>query len=252
MSLRLTIMGLFVGAALPAVLAADANADHRRHWFFDAYGQYEDETFNYYAPRRWQQRRRPRVYHEEPQYLDEEERLEEEYLQQRRAERSKRWRRKRIRNDLARKRQQRRRLTNVPVPREKPDSDYPVTIDSLDEPSTVEQSRLSTLGTPEATTPRDNSPPKTSTSERKAATLRPSNPSTTSQDKPAAAPDKKTPKGRISCQQAQEIVAGFGFSDIEAKSCSGKSYDFAAKRDGKPFTIRLSAASGELTEVKRN
>ncbi len=68
----------------------------------------------------------------------------------------------------------------------------------------------------------------------------------------ALPPGKKAPKGRISCGKAQEIVADFGFSDIEAKNCKGSSYDFAAKRDGKPFSIRLSAASGELTEVKRN
>ncbi len=69
---------------------------------------------------------------------------------------------------------------------------------------------------------------------------------------PAATPGKKEPNGRISCSKAQEIVAGFGFSHLEAKNCKGSSYDFAAKRDGKPFSIRLSAASGELTEVKRN
>ena len=51
---------------------------------------------------------------------------------------------------------------------------------------------------------------------------------------------------------AGAIVAGFGFTDIEAKSCQGKSYNFAARRDGKSFSVKLSSANGELTEVKRN
>ncbi|MGI9462883.1 MAG: hypothetical protein ACR2OM_03035, partial [Aestuariivirgaceae bacterium] len=248
MSVRSTITALVVGAALPVVLAADANADHRRHWFFDSYGQYEDETFNYYAPRRWQQRRRPRVVYEEPLYADDDELLEEEYLQRRRTERRKRWRKKRIRYDLARERQQRRRLTNVPTPREKPSQDYAVTTDDLAPPSTSEQSKLSNLSSRQVTEPRP-SRAVTTTTDRKSATLSVTEPPVEKPRKPVAAPAKKAPKGRISCQKAQEIVAGFGFSDIEAKSCNGKSYDFAAKRDGKPFTITLSSASGELTEV---
>ena len=64
MSLRLTITGLAAAIALPGILASDADADHRRHWFFGSYGQYEAEAFNYYAPRRWQRRRRPVVVYE--------------------------------------------------------------------------------------------------------------------------------------------------------------------------------------------
>jgi len=55
----------------------------------------------------------------------------------------------------------------------------------------------------------------------------------------------------MSCDKASDIVTGYGFSDVKATSCSGSVYSFAAARDGKPYTIKLSAASGELTEVKK-
>jgi hypothetical protein len=59
---------------------------------------------------------------------------------------------------------------------------------------------------------------------------------------------KMTP---ISCAKAGEIVSGYGFKSVEQVNCSGQIYAFNATRDGKPFTIKLSAASGELTEVKK-
>jgi hypothetical protein len=59
---------------------------------------------------------------------------------------------------------------------------------------------------------------------------------------------KKTP---ISCAKAGEIVSGYGFKSVEQVSCSGQTYAFNATRDGKPFSIKLSAASGELTEVTK-
>lgn len=60
---------------------------------------------------------------------------------------------------------------------------------------------------------------------------------------------KKT--GAMSCDKAGEIVSGYGFSGVKATSCKGSVYSFAAARDGKPYTVKLSAASGELTEVKK-
>jgi len=55
----------------------------------------------------------------------------------------------------------------------------------------------------------------------------------------------------ITCAKAGEIVSGYGFKSVQQVSCSGQTYAFNATRDGKPFTIKLSAASGELTEVKK-
>lgn len=55
----------------------------------------------------------------------------------------------------------------------------------------------------------------------------------------------------ISCEQAQAIVAEFGFKHIKADLCTGKNFAFHATRDGKPFSIEIEAANGELAKVQR-
>ena len=55
----------------------------------------------------------------------------------------------------------------------------------------------------------------------------------------------------INCEKAQAIVADYGFKDIRDGNCSGGTLVFTATRDGKPFSIIISAADGELAEVKR-
>jgi hypothetical protein len=68
--------------------------------------------------------------------------------------------------------------------------------------------------------------------------------------KSASAPAK--PKvTSVSCDKAKSILSGYGFGEVEAKSCNGEVYSFAAKRDGKTFAVKVSALNGELTEVKR-
>ncbi len=57
--------------------------------------------------------------------------------------------------------------------------------------------------------------------------------------------------GGLSCDAAADIVETFGFSDVQSTSCSGDVYGFDASRDGSSFSIRVSAANGELTEVRR-
>jgi hypothetical protein len=70
--------------------------------------------------------------------------------------------------------------------------------------------------------------------------------------KTAAATSAKAPgSGPLTCESATQVVAGFGFSSVEASSCSGKIYAFNAKRGGKSFAIKLDPASGQLTEVKK-
>ena len=63
--------------------------------------------------------------------------------------------------------------------------------------------------------------------------------------------DAAADSGKISCDKAGSIVSGYGFSSVSPTSCKGKVYAFNATRDGKSFTIKLDAASGELTEVKK-
>ena len=55
----------------------------------------------------------------------------------------------------------------------------------------------------------------------------------------------------LSCEAAADIVENFGFSDVQSTSCSGDVYGFDASRDGSSYAIRVSAADGELTEVRR-
>lgn len=55
----------------------------------------------------------------------------------------------------------------------------------------------------------------------------------------------------VTCADAERIVSDFGFSDARATGCTGNTYEIEATRDGKPFAIKVSAADGELTEVKR-
>lgn len=57
--------------------------------------------------------------------------------------------------------------------------------------------------------------------------------------------------GGISCEAAADIVKSFGFSDVQSTSCSGDTYGFDGTRDGKAYSIKLSAADGELTEVSK-
>src|SRR5262245_50874678 len=59
------------------------------------------------------------------------------------------------------------------------------------------------------------------------------------------------PVNVVDCEKAQLIVADYGFKDIKAESCSGDTLGFSATRDGKPFSIRITAADGEFAEVKR-
>jgi hypothetical protein len=53
----------------------------------------------------------------------------------------------------------------------------------------------------------------------------------------------------IGCEQAQAIVAEYGFKDVKPEVCVGTQHSFNATRDGKPFLIKIVA--GELAAVKR-
>jgi hypothetical protein len=67
---------------------------------------------------------------------------------------------------------------------------------------------------------------------------------------PATSGQPKTTEN-VSCEKARSIIAGYGFGDVQTKSCEGKTYSFAATRGGKSFSVTVSALNGELTEVKR-
>jgi len=112
-----------------------------------------------------------------------------------------------------------------PVPKQKPDA--------ADEPE-IE------VGTaPAALAPR----PLTEPDSQPAPELSPE-PSLT-QQAPASTGDA------MSCEAAIEIVESFGFTDVRSTSCSGNVYGFDAARDGSAYAIKLSAADGALTEVRK-
>lgn len=97
--------------------------------------------------------------------------------------------------------------------------------------------------------PSKQAPPKadTMTAAKPAAPANPALPQKTA----SAAPAKPAAGGPLSCEKATEVVSGYGFSSVEASTCSGKLFAFNAKRGGKSFAIKLDPATGELTEVKK-
>jgi hypothetical protein len=66
-------------------------------------------------------------------------------------------------------------------------------------------------------------------------------------DEPAPEPAKKG----VDCSKGASIVAGFGFSGVTTKSCTGSTFVYGATRSGKTFEVQVSAVSGELTAVKK-
>jgi hypothetical protein len=67
-----------------------------------------------------------------------------------------------------------------------------------------------------------------------------------------AAPPTTTRSRPVGCERAEAIVAEYGFTNIKAESCTGPTLDFSATRDGKPFSIQIVAANGELAKVRRH
>jgi hypothetical protein len=67
----------------------------------------------------------------------------------------------------------------------------------------------------------------------------------------AVTAEAKPKTNAMTCEKATSIVAGYGFGAVKAADCQGQVYAFNATRDGKAYAIKLSAASGELTEVKK-
>ena len=63
---------------------------------------------------------------------------------------------------------------------------------------------------------------------------------------------KRPVQQSVNCEKAQAIVSEFGFKEIKAEVCSGAIFHFSATRDGKPFSIQIEAANGELAKVQRH
>lgn len=55
----------------------------------------------------------------------------------------------------------------------------------------------------------------------------------------------------IGCTAGAAVVTGYGFGDVKPKACTGNTYAYTAARGGKIYEIKLTAASGEITDVKK-
>ena len=210
---KLVIAGIAALLGGQFMFTATAEADHRRHWFFGSYDRYDDGAFDYRSPPRLYRPRRPIA-----EYGYEDEDGYDAVQPKRRAAYP--WRERRVRYDLSPK------LRNKATKQRR-------------------LGRRNLLASPPV--PREKPyAPYSAARSGDVDTAPLSNASKIA--RPAA---KAIPVGTVSCNKAQEIVAGFGFSDIRATSCNGATYSFAAKRDGKPFTVKLSSLNGELTGVER-
>jgi hypothetical protein len=63
--------------------------------------------------------------------------------------------------------------------------------------------------------------------------------------------DDTAASSKVDCKKGASIVAGYGFSTVTTKSCTGATLVYGATRSGKNFEIQVSSASGELTTVKK-
>jgi hypothetical protein len=59
-------------------------------------------------------------------------------------------------------------------------------------------------------------------------------------------------EGSKKCKKAKSDLEEYAYSNIEIKNCKGKTFEFIAERDGKGFTIRVSAGTREIIEVARS
>jgi hypothetical protein len=89
--------------------------------------------------------------------------------------------------------------------------------------------------------------------EKKAVVTTEKNAVTTAEKKAVASVEKVTVPANtgMSCDKAEKIISGYGFTSVKPTTCSGQVFAFNATRSGKAYVIKLSSASGELTEVKK-
>jgi hypothetical protein len=64
-------------------------------------------------------------------------------------------------------------------------------------------------------------------------------------------PAKPIASKTIGCTAGAAVVTGYGFGEVKPKACTGTIYAYTAARDGKVYEIKLTAASGEITDVKK-
>lgn len=228
MSRRAIAVGAAAAAAVVVVSAA-AEAGHR-HWFYDSYRYYEQDAYSgYWFPPLPPVRRYPPRYHTHRQLAP------GEYYEYEIA--PGRW--VRVYPHGTQPPAERRRARQFP-----PETSQALRVPAPPLPKRKPDAALAEIA-PEAAEGESARQP--ATAEPQIAVRSVPEPPARSEQKPAS-----RAAGQISCEAAAGIVGGFGFSDVRATSCSGNVYSFSASRDGSAYSIKLSAADGELTEVKKH
>lgn len=69
--------------------------------------------------------------------------------------------------------------------------------------------------------------------------------------KAVAKAELKSDGKTIGCTAGAAVIVGYGFGDVKPKACTGNAYAYSATRAGKAYEIKLTAASGEITDVKK-
>jgi hypothetical protein len=68
---------------------------------------------------------------------------------------------------------------------------------------------------------------------------------------PVAPKANKVTDKTIGCTAGAAVVTGYGFAEVKPKACTGKTYAYTAARAGKTYEIQMTAASGEIVDVKK-
>jgi hypothetical protein len=55
----------------------------------------------------------------------------------------------------------------------------------------------------------------------------------------------------IGCTAGAAVITGYGFGEVKPKVCTGATYAYSATRSGKAYEIKLTSASGEITDVRK-
>jgi hypothetical protein len=55
----------------------------------------------------------------------------------------------------------------------------------------------------------------------------------------------------IGCTAGAAVVTGYGFGGVKPRACRGSTYAYTAARGGRNYEIKLTAATGEIVEVKK-
>jgi hypothetical protein len=55
----------------------------------------------------------------------------------------------------------------------------------------------------------------------------------------------------IGCTAGAAVVTGYGFGGVKPRACRGSTYAYTAARGGRNYEIKLTAATGEIVDVKK-